>query len=148
VKAKRPVASGPAALKIHDFTMLEIGGLGSGYFAPQVRLSSPPGRSITVLVVSFSIPGIGAIPPWVCDGVIGGSAVQELNGEVYGSYTFEIGGSGVATGDPSVVVTFVDDNQNIGVVSFKGRIAQGSFPQTYTGGQNGGPCFHGYRPPG
>ena len=148
VKARKPVATGSAALTIHEFTMIEIGGLGSGYYAPQVRLSAPPGRSITVLVVSFSIPGIGAIPPWSCDGVITGSTVQSLNGEVYGSWTLEIGGSGVATGDPSVVVTFVDDNRNFGAVTVKGRIVQGSFPQTYTGGENGGPCFHGYRPPG
>jgi hypothetical protein len=143
----RPVPGGSAALTINEFTMLEIGGPGSGHYAPQVRVSAPPGRVITVLVVSFSIPGIGAFPPWSCNGRVSGSTPQELNGEVYGSWTLELGATGVPTGDPAVVVTFVDDNRNTGVITLEGRIVEGSFPLTYTGGENGGPCFHGYRPP-
>jgi hypothetical protein len=44
-------------------------------------------------------------------------------------------------------VTFVDDSRNVGVVTVPGLIVPGTFPQTYTGGENGGPCYHGYRPP-
>jgi hypothetical protein len=148
ISVREPVVFGSTALTINDFTLQEIDGPGSGYYAPQVRVSAPPGRALTVLVVSFSIPGIGAFPPWSCGGAIVGSEPQELNGEVYGSWTLEMSGTGVVTGDPTVTVTFLDDTGIAGVASLQGRIVQGSFPLTFTGGENGGPCYHGYRPPG
>ena len=67
----------------------------------------------------------------------------DLFGEVYGDPLLEIGGAQRATGDSATVtITFVGDGTTaIRVVS--GPIVQRSPQTSYTGGADGGACFHG-----
>jgi hypothetical protein len=97
-----------------------------------------------VLTLSVLIPGLGGASPFSCGANIG-ETPRELNGEVYGDWTFEIDGAGRASaGEASLALTFVDDLGTMSTIELRGPIESGSLPTTYSGGANGGACFHGY----
>lgn len=141
-----------SALRIVDFRMVEFTyvSLPSQFFyAPQVSVMTT-GLNVTVLTIVLDVPGIGRPPTIGCGGLIAPGAARDLNGEVYGDYTFTVDSPGkAATGAPAtVILTFIDAEGNAGTVSASGPIVRGNLPTTYTGGGNGGACFHGYVPPG
>jgi hypothetical protein len=133
-----------AALTVNSFSLIQYG---PSTYAPQVNVSASPSTSVTVLNLQFWVSGLPNIPPIGCGGKILAGASSDLNGEVYGDWTFSFGGSApAASNDPVVVVTFIDGTGATGSVTAHGKIAAGGFPTSYTGGQNGGPCFHGRVP--
>ena len=132
------------ALSISSFSMIQYAPM---VYAPQVNVTAAPGTSVTVLDAYFTIPGLGSIPPLGCGGLIPAGASRELNGEVYGDWLYAIGSESPPTSnDASVTVSFIDDTGATGAITSNGKIVVGGFPSTYTGGQNGGPCFHGRVP--
>lgn len=151
ISVKRPASTGTSdALIVEEFTMLEIQSEpGQGSYAPQLRVRAAAGRAVTMLLVDFMIPGLGAAPPWNCVAAIPSTASSELNGEVYGDWQFMIGGAGRVSGiQARADLTFVDESGKVATTSVYGAIIPGSMPSTYTGGNLGGACFAGYRPPG
>ena len=139
-----PSPGSSTALGINSFSVIEYAPLA---YAPQVNVTATPGTSVTVLDLYFSIPGLGSIPGWGCGGLIPAGASRDLNGEVYGDFTFAIGSESPPTSDDATVtVTFIDDTGTAGSITSHGKIVVGGMPATYTGGQNGGPCFHGRVP--
>ena len=112
------------------------------YYAPQLRVRASSGRSLSVLVLRFTIPGVGYPPSWGCGATIT-SAGRELNGEVYGDWAFEIGGDGprASRDDATAVVTFVDDAGTMDSRTVHGPVVGGSGPGTYGG--DSGACFQG-----
>jgi len=88
---------------------------------------------------------LGNPPSFSCGGALS-AAPRDLFGEVYGDWLLEIAGSGErATGEPATAtITFVDDGGTMATRVVSGPIVQGSLPTTYSGGGNGGACFHGY----
>jgi hypothetical protein len=132
------------ALVVDSFSMLGYpSGLTTWSYAPQMRAHAMPGHAASILVLKFSIPGLGNIPAFGCGASLSVTP-RDLFGEVYGDWLLEIGGAQRATGDSATAtITFVDNGTTaIRVVS--GPIVQGGAPTSYTGGQNGGACFHGY----
>ena len=136
------------ALVIHEFWMIEYqypSGPPDYYYAPQFSMSATPGRSVTILTLQLTIPGFYGSITFSCGGNID-STPTLLNGEVYGDWTFAVSSSTPATNvQPKAVVTFADDTGATGTATITGTVVQGTFPDTYSGGRNGGPCFHGYR---
>ena len=92
----------------------------------------------------------GAIPAWACGARIPGGSARDLNGEVYGSWSFEIFSPGNrATGEVAIAnISFLDGAGAIGSKQVTGPVAGGWFPDSYTGGELGGACYHGYGSPG
>lgn len=150
IHVREPVASNSVALKVEAFAVIEYSPSGQGWFyAPQLTVSAPTSTSVTILTVRFNVPG-WPYPnslPWNCGGHIPALSQQALNGEVYGSWTWEMFSPGHrANGDDiKAVITFIDGTGNTGIVEVHGRVVQGDWPETYTGGVNGGACYHGYR---
>jgi hypothetical protein len=139
---------GPSdALVVEQFSFIEFhfpSAPGQIYYAPQMRAHAPPGHRVSVLAMKFSIPGLGNVPVFGCGANLT-DAVQDLFGEVYGDWLLEIGGSAPATGPTgSVTVSFVDDSGFTGTSVVTGPIVRGSLPTSYSGGADGGACFHGY----
>lgn len=136
------------ALVVHDFWMVEFQyptAPDHWFYAPQMTLSAAPGRTVTLLTVRFSVPGLHGSVSWSCGGSLGAES-RLLNGEVYGDWTFTMDSPGYrASNDvPTATVTFVDDTGATGSATLNGTVVQGTLPTTYSGGRNGGPCFHGY----
>jgi hypothetical protein len=79
-------------------------------------------------------------------GAIAAGTSRDLNGEVYGSWTFTFDwAASRATGeDATAVVTYIDDTGAMGTTTATGPVIHGTDPTTYTGGENGGACFHAY----
>jgi hypothetical protein len=138
---------GPSdAIVVDSFSMIEYqypSTPSAWSYAPQMRAHAVPGHTASVLTMKFAIPGLGNIPAFGCDASLNATP-RDLFGEVYGDWLLEIGGTQRATGDSATVtITFADNGMTaIRVVS--GPIIQGSTPTSYSGGQNGGACFHGY----
>lgn len=132
------------ALNINSFSMIQYGAFS---FAPQLNVTASAGTSVTVLDLQFDMPGLGSIPTWGCGGDIPAGATRDINGEVYGDWTYEISSDSPPTSDDAtVVVTFIDETGATGTITSRGKIVSGSLPTTYSGGENGGPCYHGYVP--
>lgn len=132
------------ALKVNSFSVVQYA---PSAFAPLLNVTAASNTSVTVLDLQFWISGLGSIPSIGCGGNIPAGGTRDLNGEVYGDWTFSIGSSTQPASDDAVaVVTFIDGTGATGSVTAHGKIAAGSMPTTYTGGQNGGPCFHGRVP--
>ena len=152
VTVTRPTNTGSSdALIVEDFSMIELQNpqaLGSWAYAPQIRGRAAPGRAVTLLSVSFTIPGLGQIPDWNCYAALPTQS-SEFNGEVYGDWALTIGGSSRALGsDATASIIFLDDTGVVAKTTVRGRIVAGNLPSTYTGGNLGGACYGGYRPPG
>jgi hypothetical protein len=116
------------------------------YYAPEIRARAAPGHSAIVGTLKFSVPGLDdPIPAFACDATLSGTA-RELNGEVYGDWMMSVFGQGhqATGGDATATITFVDDAGVLATRVIHGPVVQGGLPSTYTGGQNGGACFHGY----
>jgi len=146
-----PVATNAVGLKIESFTMWEYQWEGTWYYAPQLDVSAEGPQAITVLTVTFQIPGLPSpFPSWDCGARVPGGSSRALNGEVYGSWSFELLSPGNrANGeDATATVWFLDGSGAIGSKRVTGRVAAGWIPDTYSGGQSGGACFHGYGSPG
>jgi len=132
------------ALTINSFSLIQYA---PSVYAPQVNVSASAKTSVTVLDLQFWVGGLPNIPAIGCGGKILAGTSSDLNGEVYGDWTFTFGGSAPAASDDAVVVvTFIDGTGATGSVSAHGKIVGGGFPASYSGGQNGGPCFHGLVP--
>jgi hypothetical protein len=135
------------ALTVNAFSVVEFR-YGSApdqpFYAPQLLVTAATSTSVTILTLVFHIPGLDdPIPAIGCGGRILAGATRQLNGEVYGDCTFSLFGQR-ATGEPATaVVTFIDDTGATGTITVRGPIESGGLPGTYTGGENGGPCFHG-----
>lgn len=134
------------ALVINDFWVIEFTypppSAGDWNYAPQFRVSAKAGRTVTVLRLEVSIPGLGKAPPFSCGAQVG-AASRDLNGELYGDYSFSMGESGKrATGAATAIVTFVDDAGVTGTVTVQGEIVQGTLP--VYGTFKPGACYHGY----
>ena len=145
VTVLQPSSSGnSAALTVNSFSIIQYA---PSVYAPQVNVSASAKTSVTVLDLQFWVSGLPNIPAIGCGGKILAGATSDLNGEVYGDWTFAFGGSSPAASDDAVVVvTFIDGTGATGSVSAHGKIVGGGFPTSYSGGQNGGPCFHGLIP--
>lgn len=112
------------------------------FYAPQLRVRASPGRTVSVLLLRFTIPAIGGFNDWGCAATLT-SAARELNGEVYGDWAFEIGPADQASGaDATAIVTYVDDARTMATRTVRGPVVRGSLPTTYGG--DPGACFHGY----
>jgi hypothetical protein len=143
-----PNASGSTALTVNSFSVIELEYAslpGHWFYAPQVEVTAT-GTSVTVLTLQFNVPGIGENLVIGCGGAIPTGASRDLNGEVYGDWLFTFDREGaLATGpDATATVTFIDSTGTTGTITTHGLIARGTLPTTYSGGKNGGPCFHGY----
>ena len=145
-----PEATNPGtsnALVVDGFSFIEFhypSAPGRFIYAPQMSAHAASGRTVQILTTTFTIPGLGDAPMFGCGANLAATP-KDLFGEVYGSWLLEIDGAGRATGATgSVIVTFVDDTGATGTMNLSGDIVQGSLPTTYTGGTNGGACFHGY----
>jgi len=148
VTVPTPSSVGSSDIVVIDaFSMIEFPfASGTGWlYAPQVRAHAVAGHTATILMLKFSIPGLGNPPSFSCGGALS-AAPRDLFGEVYGDWLLEIAGSGErATGEPATAtITFVDDGGTMATRVVSGPIVQGSLPTTYSGGGNGGACFHGY----
>jgi hypothetical protein len=136
------------ALVIDSFSMIEFqypSEPGRWFYAPQMRARAAANRRASVLTFKFAIPGLGAPPPFGCGASLT-DASRDLFGEVYGDWLLEIDDAGHrATGETATAtITFIDDAGNAGTRAVSGPIVRGTLPASYTGGQNGGACFHGY----
>jgi hypothetical protein len=99
---------------------------------------------VFVTTLQFTIPASDYPVTFGCGALIT-PAPRELNGEVYGDWAFEIGPGGQMAGaTATAVVTYIDDAGVQATSTIRGAVVAGSGPETYTGGQNGGACFHGY----
>ncbi|HEV8218325.1 MAG TPA: hypothetical protein VGP95_20890 [Gemmatimonadaceae bacterium] len=143
------LTSGSAdALIIDSFSMIEYKYNSASTrwsYSPQMRARAPTGHKVSVLVMKFAIPGLGGVPTFGCGANLT-DVPRDLFGEVYGDWLLEIDGSAqqVAGATATVTVTFVDESGATGTRVVSGPITQGTLPTTYSGGQNGGACFHGY----
>jgi hypothetical protein len=142
-----PSITRSGALTVNAFSVVEFrypSATGQPFYAPQLLVTAADSTSVTILTLVFHIPGLDdPIPSIGCGGHILAGATRQLNGEVYGDWTFSISGQR-ATGEPATaVVTFIDDTGALGTITVRGPIESGGLPGTYTGGENGGPCFHG-----
>jgi len=146
VIASSKVASADA-LVIDSFSMLEYGSPTSGQsaYAPQMRARAPADHRVSVLVMRFAIPGLGNIPAFGCGANLA-DVPRDLFGEVYGDWLLEIGGAAQQASGTSatVTITFVDESGATGTRTVSGPIVHGGLPTSYSGGPNGGACFHGY----
>ena len=147
-----PAPSGTsAALVVEAFSMIEFHYPyfpDYWFYAPQLRVHAATGRAVTMLSVGFTIPGLGLIPSWECRVALRPTVSSELNGEVYGDWTFTISDRARATADDvTATIVFIDERGVVATQTVHGRIVAGDLPDTYTGGNNGGACFQGYRPP-
>ena len=136
------------ALVVDSFSMIEFqypSAPGRWFYAPQMRARASQGRSASILVLKFSIPGLGSPPPFGC-GAAMSVTPRDLFGEVYGDWLLSIDQTGQrATGTAATAtISFLDDRGTEGTRIVTGPIVQGSLPTTYSGGANGGACFHGY----
>jgi hypothetical protein len=119
---------------------------GRKFYAPQLLVTAAPSGSVTVLTLEFHVPGLDdRIPTIACGGRVPPGGTRQLNGEVYGDWTFFFDDPGHrATGEPATaVVRFIDNTGATGAIRVHGPIEPGGLP-TYTGGRNSGACFHGY----
>ena len=146
-----PTSTGASeALVVQDFSMIEFqypSEPGRWFYAPQLRVLAAPGRTVSILRLTFSIPGLAdPIPSFGCGATLSAGAPRELNGEFYGDWTMSIDGPGrQASGeDATAVISFLDDAGTIATRTVRGPVVRGSLPATYSGGQNAGACFHGY----
>jgi ribosomal protein S28E/S33 len=135
-------------LVIESFSMLEFqypSALDRWFYAPQMRAHAAPGRRVSVLVMRFTIPGLDNAPAFGCGANLMENP-RDLFGEVYGDWLLTIDETGRrATGDvATVTITYVDDTGMAGTRVVAGPVVPGTLPATYTGGGNGGACFHGY----
>jgi len=147
VLAASKVASADALI-VDSFSMIEYkydSASTRWSYSPQMRARAPAGHKVSVLAMKFAIPGLGGVPTFGCGANLT-DAPRDLFGEVYGDWLLEIGGSEQRASGTSatVTVTFVDDAGATGTRVVSGPITQGTLPTTYSGGQNGGACFHGY----
>ena len=152
ISVPRPVVAGVSdALVVENFLMIEIRASDTYWFyAPQFQVRAAPGRTLRLLQIDFMLTALGAVPPWSCGANIYERSV-ELNGEVYGDWALSIWGPpGVRVGSGNIEarITFVDDKSVRATLVVSGKVVAGSMPSTYTGGNLGGACFEGYRPPG
>jgi hypothetical protein len=144
-----PASVGPSdALVVDSFSMIEFqysSAPGRWFYAPQMRAHAGQGHTASVLVMKFSIPGLGNSPPFGCGAVLSATP-RDLFGEVYGDWLLSIDQTGHrATGElATATITFLDDAGVSSTRVVTGPIVPGSLPATYTGGSNGGACFHGY----
>jgi len=149
VTVPAPTSLGTSDVMLVDsFSMIEFqyaSAPGHWFYAPQVRVHATPGHTASVLVLKFSIPGLGNPPPFGCGANLS-VMPRDLFGEVYGDWLLEIDDRDRrATGEPATAtITFVDDAGTVATRVVSGPIVQGSLPTTYTGGENGGACFHVY----
>ena len=144
-----PASVGPSdALVVDSFSMIEFqyaSAPGEWFYAPQVRAHAGQGHTASVLVMKFSIPGLGNAPPFGCGASLDVKP-RDLFGEVYGDWLLSIDQTGHrATGEAATAtITFLDEAGVSSTRVVTGPIVPGSLPTTYTGGSNGGACFHGY----
>ena len=144
-----PASFGPSdALVVDSFSMVEFQYASHpGYwnYAPQMRAHATPGHTASVLVIRFSLPGFGNIPSFSCGARLGVTP-NDLFGEVYGDWLLAIDHEGERpTGETATAtITFLDEAGTSATRVVTGPIVPGSLPATYTGGANGGACFHGY----
>ena len=133
------------ALVIESYSLIEYQDpSGIWVYAPQMRARAASGRKVTVLVLRFVVPDLGNLIPFGCGGNLT-DAPRDLFGEVYGDWLLEVGGSNQPIRNPgTVTVTFIDDAGLTGTRVVSGQVVRGGGPATYSGGQNGGACFHGY----
>lgn len=145
----RPNPRPDDALIVQQFYMTEYqypSQPGHWYYAPQLRVVAAPGRTADIGLLALSVPGLpDPIPPFACNAHIT-TAARDLNGEVYGDWTMSVDSPGSrATGaDGTAKVTYTDDAGVTRTITITGPIVSGSLPTTYSGGSNGGACFHGY----
>lgn len=144
-----PTSLGPSdALVIDSFSMIEFqypSAPGRWFYAPQMRAHAAQGRTASVLVMTFSIPGLGNPPPFGCGASLSGTP-RDLFGEVYGDWLVSIDETGkrATGGTASATINFLDDAGVSSTRVVTGPIVSGSLPASYSGGSNGGACFHGY----
>ena len=144
-----PNVTRSGALTVDAFSVVEFEyetAPGWKFYAPQLLVTAAPSTSVTVLTLEFHIPGLDEpIPIIGCGGLVSAGATRRLNGELYGDWAFTVDDPGHhATGEPSTaVVTFIDDTGAVGTITVRGAIEPGEPPDTYSGGENGGACFHG-----
>lgn len=141
-----------SALTVESFSMVEFkypSLPGHWFYAPQIRVRAARGHLVTVLTLDFAVPGLPSpIPSIGCGATIPSGAPVELNGEVYGDWSFSIDNSAHrATGDSATMVLSYTNKQGVRAErKMKGAIVAGSLPGTY--GADPGACFRGYRAPG
>jgi hypothetical protein len=134
------------ALVVESYSLIEYQEASAGLwvYAPQMRVRAATGRKVTVLAMRFLIPDLGNLATFGCGASLT-DASRDLFGEVYGDWLLQIGGIAQPARDPgTVTITFIDDAGLTGTRVVSGSIVRGSGPTTYSGGQNGGACFHGY----
>lgn len=145
--AAPPSGGASDAIVVDSFSMIEFqypASPANWSYAPQMRAHAEPGHSVSVQVLRFAIPGLGNIPAFSCGARLNVTPL-DLFGEVYGDWLLEIvGGAQRATGDQATVTMTFLDNGKMATRVVSGPIVPGSFPATYTGGANGGACYHGY----
>lgn len=144
-----PSIAKSGALTINAFSVVEFEydtAPGQTFYAPKLLVTAGASTSVTVLTLDFHIPGLDdPIPTIGCGGRVLAGLTRQLNGEVYGDWTFSMYDTGQrATREPATaVVTFIDDTGAAGTITVRGPIESGGLPGAYSGGENGGPCFHG-----
>ena len=136
------------ALVIDGFSMIEFqypSAPGRWFYAPQMRAHAAPGHTASVLTLKFSIPGLGNAPPFGCGAAISVTP-RDLFGEVYGDWLLTIDETDRrASGNAATAtITFVDDAGIESTRLITGPVVPGGLPTSYSGGANGGACFHGY----
>lgn len=134
------------ALIVEEFSMIEFQYPGSTdwQYAPQIRVRAATDRSVTILSIGFSIPGLDPIPSVSCTAPVPALS-SELNGDVFGEWSFFISASERATSEEVLaIITYVDDGIVTATKTVKGLIVAGGLP---TGG-NGGVCHRGFNAPG
>ena len=141
-----PSAGSSTALTISAFSVVEYdypSRTGYWLYAPQVTVTASAAMPVTVLDLQFSMPGFDPIPSFSCGGYVPAGASRDLNGEVYGDWSFSIehGGSQPNGDDAALVLTFIDSNGATGTITTQGKIVRGALPTTY--GSDTGACFHG-----
>jgi hypothetical protein len=134
------------ALMLDRFFMIEYqcpsSQMGDWCYAPQIRASAVPGRTVRVTTLMFSIPGLGAAPPLDCNTQLA-ATTRELNGDSYGDWLFYISETGhQATGaSAGAFITFVDDAGKATTRVLDGPIVRGGLPWSSTGIGSAGACF-------
>ena len=136
IEVKPGAAGCTGTLVIESFSMLEVQYSTSTrwFYAPQVRVRESTGRGTADVIQSdFTIPGLGAAPPYYRLRRVKAGESRDLFQEVYGDFELTIDGAGRATAGLAELRLTVHDAAGYHTLTATGPVVPGIFPTTYSG---------------